>query len=117
MKGDGFGSGNANVLQTIPLNPIGLDPRRLIPVGCQMTVFFNPIDYVLAGCRFPNLCVAVITRESARQAFRGGITASQIIRFLNMQAHPKVRTPLPSPAPPPPVLPFLKKDLGFIEVD
>ena len=42
-------------------------------------------------CRFPNLCVAVITRESVRQAFRGGIAASQIIRFLNMQAHPKVR--------------------------
>jgi len=32
----------------------------------------------------------VITRKSARQAFRGGITASQIIRFLNMHAHPKV---------------------------
>ncbi len=52
----------------------------------------------LFGCRFPNLCVAVITRESARQAFRGGITASQIIRFLNMQAHPKVNIP---PFPPP----------------
>ena len=32
----------------------------------------------------------MITRKSARQAFRGGITASQIIRFLNMHAHPKV---------------------------
>jgi len=40
--------------------------------------------------RFPNLCVAVITRDSARQAFRGGITASQIIRYLNMHAHPKM---------------------------
>jgi len=40
--------------------------------------------------RFPNMCVAMITRESARNAFRGGITASQIIRFLNMHAHPKM---------------------------
>jgi len=40
--------------------------------------------------RFPNLCVAVITRDSARQAFRGGITANQIIRFLNMHSHPKM---------------------------
>merc|ERR1712226_762444 len=37
--------------------------------------------------RFPNLCVAIVTRESCRQAFRGGITANQIIRFLNMHAH------------------------------
>jgi len=34
--------------------------------------------------RFPNLCVGVISRDSCRQAFRGGITANQIIRFLNM---------------------------------
>jgi len=34
--------------------------------------------------RFPNLCVGVISRDSCRQAFRGGITATQIIRFLQM---------------------------------
>merc|ERR1712025_284608 len=34
--------------------------------------------------RFPNLCVGIISRDSCRQAFRGGITANQIIRFLNM---------------------------------
>lgn len=37
--------------------------------------------------RFPNLTVALITRESCRQAFRGGITANQIIRFLSQHAH------------------------------
>jgi transcription initiation factor TFIIH subunit 4 len=37
--------------------------------------------------RFPNLSVSVITRESTRQAFRGGITAAQIARFLRMHAH------------------------------
>jgi len=49
--------------------------------------------------RFPNLCVGVITRDSCRQAFRGGITASQIIRFLNMHVHPKS---VASPGPPVP---------------
>jgi len=47
--------------------------------------------------RFPNLCVAVITRESCRQAFRGGITANQIIRFLNQHVHAQSRE---SPGPP-----------------
>jgi len=37
--------------------------------------------------RFPNLAVAVVTRDSIRQALRGGITASQIVRFLRLHAH------------------------------
>ena len=40
--------------------------------------------------RFPNLAVGVITRESVRQALRGGITGEQIISFLNMHAHPEM---------------------------
>ncbi|TRY75255.1 hypothetical protein TCAL_10082 [Tigriopus californicus] len=39
--------------------------------------------------RFPNLAVAVVTRDSIRQALRGGIKASQIVRFLQMHAHPR----------------------------
>ena len=39
--------------------------------------------------RFPNLAVAVITRDSVRQAFKGGITSGQIVRFLRMHAHPR----------------------------
>lgn len=39
--------------------------------------------------RFPNLAVSLITRDSVRQAFKGGITAAQIIRFLQMHAHQK----------------------------
>ena len=39
--------------------------------------------------RFPNLSVSLITRDSCRQAFRGGISATQIIRFLRMHAHVK----------------------------
>merc|ERR1711860_8275 len=37
--------------------------------------------------RFPNLCVSLITRDSVRQAFKGGITATQIVRFLRMHVH------------------------------
>ena len=33
--------------------------------------------------------MGVINRDSVRQAFRGGITSQQIIRFLKMHAHPR----------------------------
>ncbi|CAH1155068.1 unnamed protein product [Phaedon cochleariae] len=50
--------------------------------------------------RFPNLVVGVITRDSVRQALRGGITADQIIGFLKQHAHPRMldlqaKQPLP----------------------
>ncbi len=40
---------------------------------------------------FPNLAVCVITRDSIRQALRGGITAHQIVRFLRMHTHPQAQ--------------------------
>lgn len=40
--------------------------------------------------RFPNLVVGVMTRDSVRQAFRGGITAEQIISYLEQHAHPSM---------------------------
>ncbi|XP_060805639.1 general transcription factor IIH subunit 4 [Amyelois transitella] len=40
--------------------------------------------------RFPNLVVGVLTRESVRQALRGGITAQQIIHYLEQHAHPQM---------------------------
>lgn len=40
--------------------------------------------------RFPNLVVGVLTRDSVRQALRGGITAEQIISYLGQHAHPNV---------------------------
>jgi len=49
--------------------------------------------------RFSNVVVAVITRESVRQAFRGGITAAQITRFLNMHAHPQMLKQTPTLPP------------------
>lgn len=40
--------------------------------------------------RFPNLVVGVLTRDSVRQALRGGITAEQIIGYLRQHAHPQM---------------------------
>lgn len=37
------------------------------------------------------MVVGVLTRDSVRQAFRGGITAEQIISYLEQHAHPTVR--------------------------
>ncbi|XP_064649377.1 general transcription factor IIH subunit 4-like isoform X2 [Lineus longissimus] len=39
--------------------------------------------------RFPNMCVANITRDSVRQALQMGITAEQILHFLRSNAHPE----------------------------
>ena len=57
--------------------------------------------------RFPNLSVSLITRDSVRQAFKGGISAAQIIRFLRMHAHPRQveeKTKTKQPAIPPTVV-------------
>lgn len=40
--------------------------------------------------RFPNVTVGLITRDSIRQALRGGISAKQIISYLEQHAHQKV---------------------------
>uniref|UniRef100_A0A6M2DRY9 General transcription factor IIH subunit 4 n=1 Tax=Xenopsylla cheopis TaxID=163159 RepID=A0A6M2DRY9_XENCH len=40
--------------------------------------------------RFPNLVVGVLTRDSVRQALRGGITAEQIINYLELHSHPSM---------------------------
>lgn len=40
--------------------------------------------------RFPNVVVGVLTRDSIRQALRGGITAEQIIGYLKQHAHPQM---------------------------
>ncbi|XP_020626918.1 general transcription factor IIH subunit 4-like isoform X1 [Orbicella faveolata] len=41
-------------------------------------------------CRFPNLCVAVLTRDSVQQALSSGISAEQILHFLRTRAHPEM---------------------------
>lgn len=43
--------------------------------------------YNFCFSRFPNLVVGVITRDSIRQAFKGGITADQVIGYLQQHSH------------------------------
>lgn len=51
--------------------------------------------------RFPNLVVGVLTRDSIRQALRGGITAEQIIGYLRQHAHSQMlQTEGKHPLPP-----------------
>ncbi|XP_018329175.1 general transcription factor IIH subunit 4 [Agrilus planipennis] len=42
--------------------------------------------------RFPNVVVGVLTRDSVRQALKGGITADQIIGYLTQHAHTQMLT-------------------------
>ncbi|KAI9027944.1 transcription factor Tfb2-domain-containing protein [Hyaloraphidium curvatum] len=44
--------------------------------------------FVDLKARFKNMLVGMITRESMRDAFAHGITAQQIIQYLNTHAHP-----------------------------
>lgn len=43
--------------------------------------------FVHLRARFPNLVTGVVTRESVRSALRNGITATQIINYLESHAH------------------------------
>ncbi|PKU79818.1 general transcription and DNA repair factor IIH subunit TFB2 [Dendrobium catenatum] len=52
---------------------------------------FSRIEYQL-----PNLIVAAITKESLYTAFENGITADQIISFLQQNAHPRIVERVPT---------------------
>jgi transcription initiation factor TFIIH subunit 4 len=41
--------------------------------------------------RFGNMVMAVLSRDSVREAFKNGITADQIISFLTSHAHAEMR--------------------------
>ncbi|XP_026739153.1 general transcription factor IIH subunit 4 [Trichoplusia ni] len=60
--------------------------------------------------RFPNLVVGVLTRESLRAALRGGITAAQVLRYLQQHAHPRLLAAEPGAQPglPPTVVDQIK---------
>ncbi|KAJ8983385.1 hypothetical protein NQ317_010478 [Molorchus minor] len=58
--------------------------------------------------RFPNLVVGIITRDSVRQALRGGITADQIISYLKQHAHPQMLHAENKPPLPPTVVDQIK---------
>lgn len=51
---------------------------------CEILGLFSEIDYQL-----PNLIVCAITKKSVQRAFVNGITAEEIISFLQQNAHPR----------------------------
>jgi transcription initiation factor TFIIH subunit 4 len=51
----------------------------------QVLRLFTEVDYKL-----PHMLIGVITRKSVRRALTIGITATQIIDYLYMHAHPQV---------------------------
>uniref|UniRef100_A0A0D9WB97 RNA polymerase II transcription factor B subunit 2 n=1 Tax=Leersia perrieri TaxID=77586 RepID=A0A0D9WB97_9ORYZ len=58
---------------------------------CEILRLFSRVEYQL-----PNLIVGSITKESLYGAFENGITAEQIISFLQQNAHPRVADKIPS---------------------
>ncbi|KAL6651633.1 hypothetical protein ACP70R_010558 [Stipagrostis hirtigluma subsp. patula] len=58
---------------------------------CEILRLFSRIEYQL-----PNLIAGAITKESIYGAFENGITADQIISFLQQNAHPRVADKIPS---------------------
>ncbi|XP_042499165.1 general transcription and DNA repair factor IIH subunit TFB2 isoform X2 [Macadamia integrifolia] len=58
---------------------------------CEILRLFSRVEYQL-----PNLIVGAITKESLYSAFQNGITAEQIISFLQQNAHPRVAERTPS---------------------
>ncbi|XP_050215235.1 general transcription and DNA repair factor IIH subunit TFB2 [Mercurialis annua] len=58
---------------------------------CEIMRLFSRVEYQL-----PNLIVGAITKESLYTAFENGITAEQIISFLQQNAHSRVAERMPS---------------------
>ncbi|KAM0942272.1 putative transcription factor TFIIH subunit p52/Tfb2, transcription factor Tfb2 [Dioscorea sansibarensis] len=58
---------------------------------CEILRLFSRVEYQL-----PNLIVGAITKESLYNAFENGITAEQIVSFLQQNAHPRVAGKTPS---------------------
>jgi hypothetical protein len=60
------------------------NPKFCIQAKICLPNFFREIR------RFPGMVVALLTRDSVRQALKSGITAEQIVDFLKMNAHPEM---------------------------
>lgn len=52
------------------------------PLRVALLSLFVELKY-----RFPEFCLGYLTRDSVRKALRSGITAEQMINFLNMNCH------------------------------
>ncbi|KAL1536721.1 RNA polymerase II transcription factor B 52 kDa subunit [Salvia divinorum] len=58
---------------------------------CEILRLFARVEYQL-----PNLIVGAINKESLYKAFLNGITAEQIVSFLQQNAHPRVAEKIPT---------------------
>ncbi|KAL1569638.1 RNA polymerase II transcription factor B 52 kDa subunit [Salvia divinorum] len=58
---------------------------------CEIFRLFARVEYQL-----PNLIVGAINKESLYKAFLNGITAEQIVSFLQQNAHPRVAKKIPT---------------------
>jgi transcription initiation factor TFIIH subunit 4 len=58
---------------------------------CEILRLFSRVEYQL-----PNLIAGAITKESIYAAFENGITAENIISFLQQNAHPRVADKIPT---------------------
>ncbi|XP_027346022.1 general transcription and DNA repair factor IIH subunit TFB2 isoform X4 [Abrus precatorius] len=66
---------------------------------CEILRLFSSLgtcDVSRVEYQLPNLIVGAITKESLYNAFENGITAEQIISFLQQNAHPRVAERIPS---------------------
>jgi len=52
--------------------------------------------FVKLNYHLPNMAVGSITRESIRTALANGISAEQIIKFLNQNVHPQLANDVPA---------------------
>ncbi|KAH8256281.1 hypothetical protein KR026_012460 [Drosophila bipectinata] len=93
-------SKEAAITATLTTDEEGAQESGYIVVETNYRVYAytdSPLQVAVLGLftellyRFPNLVVGVLTRDSVRQALRGGITAEQIVSYLEQYAHPNMR--------------------------
>lgn len=90
---------NSKLLTSIPCLPEDNDSGYIVvetnyrvyaytssPLQIAILALFTELLY-----HFSNMVVGILTRESVRQAFRGGLTANQILSYLEQYAHSKMK--------------------------
>ncbi|CCF59694.1 hypothetical protein KAFR_0H02850 [Kazachstania africana CBS 2517] len=98
-SGDNVTEDTANDIEQIGLeNQEGRDGSLIIETNFKLYSYSNsPLQiailslFVHLKSRFVNMVTGQITRESIRRALVNGITADQIIAYLETHAHPRMR--------------------------
>ncbi|EPR60186.1 general transcription factor IIH polypeptide 4 GTF2H4 [Toxoplasma gondii GT1] len=80
-----------------PLSMMGMEAGMLVQSNFKVYVYtasalqLSVLSHLCElQARMPNLIVGILTRASVLAAYKSGITADQIIRFLEAHAHPVV---------------------------